>query len=94
LYRKGKLKLVGAAAEVDTSAALSTSVEEMVEEMLAKDWEVYIKAFESAEKVLEYLSRYVHQVAISNYRIVNIVVQKSFCLKRYEGSRASVSKVE
>jgi len=79
LYRKGKLKLVGAAAEVD--------IEEMVEEMMGKKWEVYIKAFESAEKVLEYLSRYVHQVAISNYRIVNINRRKGTVTFKYKDNR-------
>jgi hypothetical protein len=39
-------------------------VEEKIEEMKGKDWEVYIKGFESAEKVLEYLSRYVHQPCV------------------------------
>lgn len=64
LYRQGTLELEGNLSDVD--------VEDLVEEMLSKKWEVFAKAFESAEKVLEYLSRYVHQVAIANYRIVNI----------------------
>lgn len=64
LYRTGKLTLKGELEKLD--------VERMVKEMLGKKWEVFAKAFESAEKVLEYLSRYVHQVAIANYRIVNI----------------------
>ena len=79
LYRKGELRLVGEAAEVD--------IEEMVEEMLAKKWEVYIKAFDRAEKVLEYLSRYVHQVAISNYRIVNINRWKGKVRFKYKDNR-------
>jgi hypothetical protein len=79
MYRKGELKLVGAAAEVD--------VEQMVKEMMGKNWEVYIKAFESAEKVLEYLSRYVHQVAISNYRIVNIDRRKGKVSFKYKDNR-------
>lgn len=64
LFRAGKLKQVGAAAEVD--------VEQMVAQMQAKKWEVYIKSFEQVEKLYEYLSRYVHQVAISNQRIIKI----------------------
>jgi hypothetical protein len=64
LKKGGKLKLVGAAAEVD--------VEQMVKEMLAKKWEVYIKAFDKVENLYQYLSRYVHQVAISNHRILKI----------------------
>jgi hypothetical protein len=66
LAREGKLKLVGAAAELD--------VVKLAEEMLAKKWEVFAKPFAEPELVAlrEYLSRYVHQVAISNYRIVKI----------------------
>ena len=64
LYRAGKLKLVGRCEELD--------VEGLVEEMQSKAWEVYIKPFDEVEKVYEYLSRYVHQVAISNWRIVKV----------------------
>ena len=64
LYRAGKLKLVGPAAEMD--------VEQIVKEIRAKKWEVFIKGFEKVEKLYEYLSRYVHQVAISNHRILHI----------------------
>ncbi len=64
LKKRGALKMVGAAAEVD--------VEQMVTEIVAKNWEVFIKAFDQVEKLYEYLSRYVHQVAISNHRILNI----------------------
>jgi len=79
LYRKGELKLVGKAAEVD--------VEQMLKEMMSKDWEVYIKAFERAEKILEYLSRYAHQVAISNYRIVGINRWKGKVTFKYKDNR-------
>jgi rubrerythrin len=64
LAKAGKLKLVGAAAEID--------VEQVVEQMQAKKWEVFAKPFADPQLVYEYLSRYVHQVAISNYRIVKI----------------------
>ena len=38
-----------------------------------KDWVVYSKKpFTCPEKVLEYLSRYTHRVAIANYRLVSI----------------------
>jgi hypothetical protein len=64
LKKRGELKLVGNTAQLD--------VEQMVAEMQAKKWEVFIRAFEKDEDRYEYLSRYVHQVAISNYRILNI----------------------
>lgn len=56
-------KLVGATIdEVKATAA----------EMRAKDWEVFAKPFDGPEPVVDYLSRYVHAVAISNHRITNI----------------------
>jgi len=44
----------------------------LLEQMQAKAWEVFIKAFAGPAVVYEYLSRYVNQVAISNYRITDI----------------------
>lgn len=61
LAEQGKLKGVDA-AEVKVTVA----------EMRAKNWEVFAKPFEEPDAVYEYLSRYVHAVAISNYRITNI----------------------
>ncbi|MBI3360325.1 MAG: IS91 family transposase [Chloroflexi bacterium] len=56
-------KLVGVeAAEVKATVA----------EIQAKKWEVFAKPFEKPEAVIEYLSRYVHAVAISNYRLTHI----------------------
>lgn len=40
--------------------------------MKGKKWEVNCKPFEKVAAVYEYLSRYVHQVAISNQRIIKI----------------------
>ncbi len=71
--------MVGAAAEVD--------VEQMVAEMLAKNWEVYIKAFDEVEKIYEYLSRYVHQVAISNYRILDIDRRQKTVTFKYKDNK-------
>jgi hypothetical protein len=51
----------------------------VVAEIEAKNWQVFAKEFEQPEAVYEYLSRYVNQVAISNYRITNIAAgQVSF----------------
>jgi hypothetical protein len=61
LSRQGKLSLSGPAAAVDVPRLLA--------ELRAKKWEVFIKPFSTPETVTEYLSRYVHQVAISNYRL-------------------------
>jgi hypothetical protein len=64
LYNTGKLKLVGQAANID--------VEALVAHMRAKKWEVFAKPFDKPELVYDYLSRYVHQVALSNYRLLKI----------------------
>ncbi len=64
LHKAGKLKLVGQSEGLDVTGMLA--------EIEAKKWEVYAKAFDKPELVYEYLSRYVHQVAISNYRILKI----------------------
>ncbi len=50
-----------------------------VAEMQAKSWEVFAKPFTQPDAVIEYLSRYVHAVAISNYRLTHIAAgQVSF----------------
>lgn len=65
LYRQGKLKLVGKAAQLD--------VEALVAEMRAKKWEVFAReAFDCLEALYDYLARYIYRIAISNHRIVDI----------------------
>jgi hypothetical protein len=45
----------------------------MLTEALSKDWEVYIQApLYGAEKLMEYLGRYIFRIAISNHRIVSV----------------------
>ena len=45
----------------------------LLDELYAKSWVVYSKPpFDSPEKVLGYLSRYTHRVAISNSRLVRL----------------------
>lgn len=61
LLRRGKLKLK-AGQRVETVEAMLASIQ-------AKAWEVFAKPFGEPKHVIEYLSRYVHQVAISNYRL-------------------------
>ncbi len=63
-YRQGEWQLSGQAAEMDVEGVLA--------ELQAKKWEVFIKPFDNPETVYDYLSRYVHQVAISNYRLVKL----------------------
>jgi hypothetical protein len=45
----------------------------LVERLWSVDWVVYCKPpFAGPEKVLDYLSRYTHRVAISNHRLVDV----------------------
>jgi hypothetical protein len=64
LAKKGQLELAGFGSVAEVVA--------LVEQVMAKKWEVFAKPFEKPEVVYEYLSRYVHQVAISNHRILKI----------------------
>jgi len=60
---------------------------EMVAEIKAKSWEVYIKAFEAVDNLYQYLSRYVHQVAISNQRIEKIERRAKTVTFRYKDNK-------
>jgi len=56
-------------------ASLVTEVNffQLIDQLWKKDWIVYCKApFNGPEKVLDYLGRYTHRVAISNHRIVKV----------------------
>jgi hypothetical protein len=64
LHRQGELIQWGEAAEV--------KVEEVIAAGRQKQWEVFAKPFETPEAVYEYLSRYVHQVALSNQRLEKV----------------------
>ncbi len=47
--------------------------ESLIWNLRGKDWVVYCKPpFGNAEKVIEYLGRYTHRVAISNSRIIKL----------------------
>jgi len=57
-------------------------------QLYQKNWNVYVKpALAGSEKVLEYLGRYTHRVAISNERITQVRDQKvTFRVKDYRAS--------
>jgi hypothetical protein len=49
------------------------SFSQLIDRLWKKDWVVYCKApFNGPEKVLDYLGRYTHRVAIANHRIVKV----------------------
>lgn len=50
-----------------------TSFKDYLDQLYQKDWVVYSKkSFHGAHQVIEYLGRYTHRVAISNYRILKL----------------------
>ena len=65
-YHKGELKFYGNIKEYENPKAFY----ELLLTLRNKDWVVYSKPpFGGPEKVLEYIGRYTHRVAISNSRI-------------------------
>jgi len=65
-YQNGELKFVG---EIE-ALGLPKAFQSLLNQLYAVKWVTYCKRpFGGPRKVLEYLGRYVHRVAISNYRI-------------------------
>ncbi|MBE7470557.1 MAG: transposase [Anaerolineales bacterium] len=77
LVQRQEMVLADEAAE----AALSS----LLAELRAKKWEVFIKPFANPDTVTAYLSRYVHPVAISNYRLESM--EKGLVRFRYFDNR-------
>lgn len=78
------------AGELDFQGSTADLADPMVwaglrDRLYRKDWIVYAKRpFGDAEQVIKYLGRYIHRVAISNYRIVDFSEGKvSFTYKDY-----------
>jgi hypothetical protein len=72
-YRQGKLKFPGDLAEISSPDAF----DRFCDSLYSKAFYCYSKPpFSGAQKVIEYLGRYIHRVAISNWR-----------LNRFEGGR-------
>ena len=68
-YESGKLSFAGKIGELKEKKQFN----ELLNKLYGQSWHVYCKPpFKAAEKVVEYLSRYTHRVAISNERIVRI----------------------
>jgi hypothetical protein len=66
-FAKDNLIFVGQTASLATEEHFL----QLINQLWKKDWVVYSKApFNGPEKVLDYLGRYTHRVAIANHRIV------------------------
>jgi predicted Zn-ribbon and HTH transcriptional regulator len=64
--KQERLDFYGAAQELNDPQKLS----DFIKDLYKKDWVVYCKPpFGNAQKVIDYLGRYTHRVAISNNRI-------------------------
>lgn len=56
-----------------TENLLANDFDELLNQLMKIDWVVYAKPpFAGPEKLLNYLGRYTHKIAISNYRIISV----------------------
>lgn len=81
LYEGGELVLLGGIAELADPANFKT----WLDGLYRKEWVVYAKPpFGGPSRVLRYLGRYTHRVAISNHRLVSMADGRvSFLWKDY-----------
>ena len=92
-YQKGKLDLAGSTAEL----ADPETWRRFKDGLYQKVWVAYVKPpFGGAEQVFNYLGRYTHRIAISNYRIVNFADGKvTFSWKDYaDGCRKKLMTLD
>ena len=69
VYEKGELKFEGQVANLSDPAEFK----KLKNQLYAKKWVTFCKQpFGGPEQVLEYLSRYIHRVAISNDRLIKL----------------------
>ncbi len=67
LHRAENLYLKG------TKCKDSNSFQRLIDALFVKNWVVYLKeSFQNCNSVIEYLARYTHRIAISNYRIISV----------------------
>ncbi len=90
-FAGGKLIFPGQAAPFQARAGFDA----LITQLYKKPWVVYAKPpFGGPEKVLDYLGRYTHRVAISNNRILNVkngIVMFSFRDRRDGNKRTFMS---
>jgi hypothetical protein len=68
-YKKGKLHFPGRCASYETPEAFKS----FIDILCSKKWVVHLKEpIQHSEYVIEYLGRYTHRVAISNYRLLSL----------------------
>jgi hypothetical protein len=68
-YEKGKLTFPGKVSHLREKSAFNV----LLKELYGQEWVLYCKPpFQSAERVMDYLGRYTHRVALSNDRLVKL----------------------
>ena len=68
LFKRAELQFAGATSELD----LEDNFQAFISALRARDWVVYAKPpFAGPQKVLAYLGRYTHRIAISNDRLID-----------------------
>ena len=68
-YARGELTFAGKSVEFEGKEVFSA----LINDLYKKDWVVYLKKpFAGPQRVLDYLGRYTHRIAISNERIKGI----------------------
>ena len=69
LYQQNQLKL----PDKLTDSLIGRDVDLLLNQLMRKDWVVYAKPpFTTPEKLVNYLGRYTHKIAISNHRILAV----------------------
>jgi hypothetical protein len=92
-FRKGDLRLAGELHDLTEPAAFRS----LCQQALRNEWVVYAKPpFGGPERVLKYLARYTHRVAISNHRLRSLEnARVSFDWKDYaHGSRTKIMTLD
>jgi hypothetical protein len=72
-FREGRLELHGSFSRYRDSTAFQGLLQGLLQESVRTEWVVYAKPpCDGPERVLEYLSRYTHRIAISNHRLLHV----------------------
>ena len=85
-FREGRLELHGSL----TCYRGSTAFNRLLHQARVKEWVVYAKPpFDGPERLLAYLARYTHHIAISNHRLLHVDDEAvSFRYKDYRSHRS------
>ena len=84
-FRDGRLELHASLTCYRDAAAFKR----LVHQARRTEWVVYAKPpFDGPERVLKYLARYTHRIAISNHRLLHVDDDVSFRYKDYRGGRS------